>query len=557
MAVNPTESRIPETRLFSSCPGDWIGFGNKCYYFSDNVTNWTSSQAFCASFDANLVKFDSKEELNFLERHRDSYDRWIGLRRESPQHSWKWADNTEFSNLAEVRGTGECAYLNGVGISSGRFYTERKWICSKPSSYVQCAATSGSLMHGATYKQNSHVCFDSFLDEVHQQAQHVVKNVISSSKSYVHLELVLGTLSCGQSQEMWAHSILNEQILKDEQELTFYYLLLLYAVLPNGEVVANVQKVHIEHGFTNQVTATLLSFCALRAVDQSMLLLKPEKELSPQAISPLLSFAPVYNLLPTKTPVKSHVDAGVNKDCIYAEDIIHNGLIYSPKQDPDDEDIHSILLFLALSLPYAMVRGEAFALRAAAHSYLPHCTWNLLQLPHGCGEQNMILFVPNIHVLNYRNVTQQLTEEIKSKATSYLVSGYQTQLNYKHRDGSDSTFGDQDVRTPGNTCYTGERPSSNMIIVDVKMASSFVPERISVKQLQNRADIQRTEVSTNHVLIYLEKLTREVVSFSFSVEQDVEVKNLQPATVKAYDYYKTDEYAIEEYSIPCRAAKKL
>ncbi|XP_042553278.1 C-type lectin domain family 2 member H-like, partial [Dipodomys spectabilis] len=156
--VNKTESRIPETRLFSSCLRDWIGFGNKCYYFSDDVRNWTSSQDFCASFGANLVKFDSKEELNVLERHRDSYEHWIGLRRESPQHRWKWADNTEFSNLyisavllAEVRGTGECAYLNGVGISSGRFYTERKWICSKPSSYVQCAATSGSFLHGVSW----------------------------------------------------------------------------------------------------------------------------------------------------------------------------------------------------------------------------------------------------------------------------------------------------------------------------------------------------------------------------------------------------------------------
>ncbi|XP_012892259.1 PREDICTED: C-type lectin domain family 2 member H-like, partial [Dipodomys ordii] len=136
MAVNTRQSRIPETRLFSSCPRDWIAFGNKCYYFSDDGRNWTSSQAFCASFGANLVKFDSKEELNFLERHTDSCDHWIGLRRESPQRSWKWTDNTEFSNLAEVRGSGDCAYLNGVGISSGRFYTEQKWICSKPSSYV-------------------------------------------------------------------------------------------------------------------------------------------------------------------------------------------------------------------------------------------------------------------------------------------------------------------------------------------------------------------------------------------------------------------------------------
>lgn len=47
---------------------------------------------------------------------------------------------------------------------------------------------------------------------------------------------------------------------------------------------------------------------------------------------------------------------------------------------------------------------------------------NLLQMPYGCGEQNMLLFAPNIYVLNYLNETQQLTPEIKSKALGYLTS---------------------------------------------------------------------------------------------------------------------------------------
>ena len=48
---------------------------------------------------------------------------------------------------------------------------------------------------------------------------------------------------------------------------------------------------------------------------------------------------------------------------------------------------------------------------------------NLLRMPYGCGEQNMVLFVPNIYVLNYLNETRQLTETIKSKAINYLISG--------------------------------------------------------------------------------------------------------------------------------------
>ncbi|XP_045146442.1 pregnancy zone protein-like [Echinops telfairi] len=102
-----------------------------------------------------------------------------------------------------------------------------------------------------------------------------------------------------------------------------------------------------------------------------------------------------------------------------------------------------------------------------------------------------------------------------------------------------------------NISYTGERPRSNMVIVDVKMVSGFIPVKKSVKKLQERPEIPRTEVSTNHVLIYFKELTNQTLSFSFSVEQDIKIKNLKPAAVKIYDYYETDEFAIEEYSAPC------
>uniref|UniRef100_A0A7N8YB18 Alpha-2-macroglobulin-P-like n=1 Tax=Mastacembelus armatus TaxID=205130 RepID=A0A7N8YB18_9TELE len=74
----------------------------------------------------------------------------------------------------------------------------------------------------------------------------------------------------------------------------------------------------------------------------------------------------------------------------------------------------------------------------------------LLQMPYGCGEQNMALLAPNIYILEYLTNTQQLTPAIKEKATNFLTSGYQRQLNYKHRDGAYSTFGSG----PGNTWLT-------------------------------------------------------------------------------------------------------
>lgn len=104
-----------------------------------------------------------------------------------------------------------------------------------------------------------------------------------------------------------------------------------------------------------------------------------------------------------------------------------------------------------------------------------------------------------------------------------------------------------------NISYIGEQPSSNMVIVDVKMVSGFIPVKASVKKLKEMPQIQRTEINKNHVLIYFEELTSQVVSFTFSVEQDIQVENLKAATVKAYDYYETDEFTIKEYSIPCNA----
>ena len=47
----------------------------------------------------------------------------------------------------------------------------------------------------------------------------------------------------------------------------------------------------------------------------------------------------------------------------------------------------------------------------------------LLAMPYGCGEQNMVLFAPNIFILNYLKSTGQLTKEIQDRATRFLESG--------------------------------------------------------------------------------------------------------------------------------------
>ncbi|XP_058023761.1 alpha-2-macroglobulin-like [Ahaetulla prasina] len=102
-----------------------------------------------------------------------------------------------------------------------------------------------------------------------------------------------------------------------------------------------------------------------------------------------------------------------------------------------------------------------------------------------------------------------------------------------------------------NLSYTGQRPVSNMAIVQIKMLSGYIPVKSSVKKLEKQGQIKRTEVNINYVLLYLEEVRNTIQSFYFTVEQETPVRGLKPALVKVYDYYETDEFATAEYTAPC------
>ncbi|XP_043935613.1 alpha-2-macroglobulin-like [Protopterus annectens] len=105
-----------------------------------------------------------------------------------------------------------------------------------------------------------------------------------------------------------------------------------------------------------------------------------------------------------------------------------------------------------------------------------------------------------------------------------------------------------------NASYTGKRRVSNMAIIDVKMLSGYVPDKISVRKLEMNNLVKRTEVKITEVIIYLEELSHNTVILDFNVKQDFPVKNTKPAVVKIYDYYETDEHAITEYNVPSSLA---
>nr|XP_023969001.1 alpha-2-macroglobulin-like protein 1 [Chrysemys picta bellii] len=102
--------------------------------------------------------------------------------------------------------------------------------------------------------------------------------------------------------------------------------------------------------------------------------------------------------------------------------------------------------------------------------------------------------------------------------------------------------------------YSGERPATNMAIIEVKLPSGYIPVKRSLRQLEKQRLVKRLEVQNDQVTLYLDQLTKEAASFTFSLEQDFPVKNLRAAPVRLYDYYETGEHTEAEYSAPCGSA---
>uniref|UniRef100_A0A8C3Y0G2 Alpha-2-macroglobulin n=1 Tax=Catharus ustulatus TaxID=91951 RepID=A0A8C3Y0G2_CATUS len=667
-------------------------------------------------------------------------------------------------------------------------------------------------------------CYDSdWMTPSYEHATRRVTRSYSLSKSFLKIEPKPETLSCGSSVEVQVHYILTPEAMGEQKKIVFYYLvmakgqivladthdltvnpgnaygtfrlsfsveaaiapvaqMLVYTTSPSGEVIASSEDFQVEMCLPNKVKLSFApkeglpasnthlqlhtsprSLCALRAVDKSVLLMKPENELSPSS---------VYHLLPLKeSQGYSFRDYYLEEDnvnpCVSLDNLSLNGFLYIPISSDGEGDAYSILkvstrslthlflsscpgihfivltmnlheelaydmvedmvdgnsletvrkyfpetwiwdivpvnsegkadlevtipdtitewkanafctsadtgfglsptvslrafqpFFVELTMPYSVVRGESFTLKATVFNYLPACirvsvslaestdflavpvgkqeesycicvnerktaawavtprslgqvefsvttealqnqppcgnyivespekgrkdtvirqllvepegievetTYNsllcasgkksvsetvslvlpqtvvdgsarayfsvlgdlmgtamqnlhqLLQMPFGCGEQNMVLFAPNIYILDYLNRTGQLSEEVKSKAIGYLVSGYQRQLKYKHQDGSYSTFGPR-YGQGGNTWLTAFVLKSfaqarHHIFIEEKHIQDAL-NWLSQKQKENGCFRSSGTLLNNAMKMELSMTTSSSVSLSF------------------------------------------
>ncbi|XP_074100031.1 CD109 antigen isoform X1 [Cotesia typhae] len=153
----------------------------------------------------------------------------------------------------------------------------------------------------------------------------------------------------------------------------------------------------------------------------------------------------------------------------------------------DLRETRNIQMNLTVNIPKNFVPGSEFVEISAVGDILgpsiPNLA-NLIKMPFGCGEQNMLNLVPNIVILNYLKNTNQLTQAIQGKALRYLEVGYQQELTYRHKDGSFSAFGESDAS--GSTWLTA------FVARSFKQAAEYIPveNRIINEALSWLAEVQ-------------------------------------------------------------------
>ncbi|NXG09946.1 A2MG protein, partial [Sakesphorus luctuosus] len=141
--------------------------------------------------------------------------------------------------------------------------------------------------------------------------------------------------------------------------------MLVYTTSPSGEVIASSADFQVESCLPNKVRlnfvpkeglpasnthlklhATPKSLCALRAVDKSVLLMKPENELSPSS---------VYDLLPLKeirgySFKEYYLEEDNVNPCVSLDNMLLNGFVYMPISPDGEGDAYDILKELGLKV---------------------------------------------------------------------------------------------------------------------------------------------------------------------------------------------------------------
>ncbi|KAK2537742.1 ovostatin [Columba guinea] len=245
------------------------------------------------------------------------------------------------------------------------------------------------------------------------QALFFVQRFYSRTNSFVKIEPVKEQLSCHQQRRIKVHYVLNREGYRNARHTNFYYVLQLEFSEKQGLPGSKV-SLHLE--------AAANSYCALRTVDQSVLLLQPEQELSAESVYYQLSVGDLYSYYYNGINLEDDKPEG----CTPVKTTFFDGLYYEPVNVSHDGDVYRIFRDMGLKV----------------------FTNSVLRKPVLCNEDRSeiedhpVYFDHRVTPFNVHGIGEvKFTITAEAKLNTI---GYQKQLSYKHRDGSYSSFGTRD-----------------------------------------------------------------------------------------------------------------
>ncbi|XP_006875515.1 PREDICTED: ovostatin homolog 2-like [Chrysochloris asiatica] len=258
----------------------------------------------------------------------------------------------------------------------------------------------------ATYIQPKSCYGSSWLMPDYREAYASVSRFYSRTNSFLKIVPERTPLKCNQQKTVTVHYSLNNEAYPKTSNVNFFYLVSLsrnfgtsyqlmtflfyiawngnfsfpisvsadlapvaivfvYTLHPSGEIVADSVRFQVEKCFKNKVNikfskekslpgsavnlhlqAAKDSLCALRAIDKSVLLLKPEQQLSADSVYNLLPYMELHGYFYQNLNLEDEK----HSPCIPQKDMFYNGLYYVPASNYGDGDIYNILRDMGLKV---------------------------------------------------------------------------------------------------------------------------------------------------------------------------------------------------------------
>ncbi|XP_065356088.1 thioester-containing protein 1 allele S3-like [Calliphora vicina] len=195
-----------------------------------------------------------------------------------------------------------------------------------------------------------------------------------------------------------------------------------------------------------------------------------------------------------------HADAVLKKLKVEAEGVLQQKNQASYLSIPEGEKISSSF---NIEEPVDSVPDSDYITFSVGGHYLVPTVENfhdLIQMPSGCGDLNMVNFAPSVLILQYLKANGKLSKEkgLVESLTSAMEVAYQQQLSFRHDNGGYSIFGMETDEEP-NTWLTA------YVVRYFIKASHFldIEEKIIESALEYLAEQQKTNgefLSTGYLL---------------------------------------------------------